>query len=475
VDILKSQISAIVGSDNVVTEPAELEPYYKGSIGFIPERPPLMAVKPGNDGEIKAILKTAAIHKTPLTPFSSNKNGHGASIPDIPGITIDLRRLNHILSFDENARNAVVEPGVTFAQLQKVAKEKGLKVLTPIDLPADDSSVLSSYLEMAPLYAWPKFGPETLLNIEMMIPSGDVIKTGSTYLPIMADKQSTPIFHVPALVDKMWFGAQGTFGIATKGTVRLKTAYEDQQVLFIPFNSFMECAPVLQEIRRIDAGIELFLANPAYLAGLLCDDGDAYDKLKQELPPVTGVLVLSGEKERTEYQRLDLLDLAKKMNFKIEDALPGDANAAEKLLAEIESPQGYNRFEKLKGAYNVIPFMAMAMQLPIFSMVLGQMAGAFKYDPNNIGQMLLPVEPSRFHFQYSFYSDPTNPQDHFLVKKFYEVFSSTLIKMGGFFSRPYGDWAAQVYSKATAYKAIVKETKAVLDPDNIMNPGKLDL
>ncbi len=473
-DMVTKQISVIVGSDNVILDPEGLAPYAKGNISFLPDRSPLLVVRPGNEEELKAVLKVASINKIPITPTSSTKNGHGASIPSIPGMTIDMRRFNKILSIDEYNRNAVVEPGVTFAQLQQEVSKKGLKVLTPIDLP-DDASVLSSYLEMAPLYAWPKFGPETLMTMEMMLPSGEIIKTGSSYLPIFEDKQAVPIFHVPALVDKVWFGAQGTLGIATKGTVRLKNAYEDNKVLFMPFNAMLEASPLLKEIRRIEAGTEFFLANATYLAGLLADDGDTFEQLKKELPPVTGVMVLSGEKERIEYQQLDLIDLAEKMGFKVEESLKADENAATKLLAEIASPKGYTRFEKLKGAYNVIPFMCMGMQLPIFSMVLGQMTGAFGYDPNNIGQLLLPVEPTRFHYQYSFYSDPTNPQDHFLVKKLFEVFSGTLIKMGGFFSRPYGEWAQAVYAKATAYKALVKETKAVIDPDNIMNPGKLGL
>jgi FAD/FMN-containing dehydrogenase len=474
VDTVKKQIGAIVGSDNVIDDPDALGPYYKGNISFLPERPPLMAVRPGCDEEIKQVLKIAGRKEIPVTPFSSNRNGHGASIPTIPGITLDLRRLNKVLSIDDYNRNAVVEPGVTFADLQKAVGEKGLKVLTPIDLPAD-SSVLSSYLEMAPCFAWPRFGPETLMTMEMMLPSGDVIKTGSSYMPIFAERQATPISHVPAFVDKVWFGAQGTLGVATKGTVRLKNVYADREVVFLPFESFMACPPILKEIKRMDVGVEFFLANNTYLAGLLAEDGEAFEALKATLPPITGVMVLEGEKERIEYQKLDLLDLAQKMNFKVEETLAADDKAGEKLLKEIDCPEGYGHFEKLKGAYNAIPFMCMAMQLPIFGMVLGQMAGAFQYDPSNIGQLLLPVEPSRYHFQYGFYSDPTNPADHLLVKKFFEVFSGTLIKMGGFFSRPYGEWADQLFQKATAYKALIKETKAVMDPDNIMNPGKLGL
>jgi FAD/FMN-containing dehydrogenase len=61
------------------------------------------------------------------------------------------------------------------------------------------------------------------------------------------------------------------------------------------------------------------------------------------------------------------------------------------------------------------------------------------------------------------------------TKMLFDTLSGTLIKMGGFFSRPYGEWAEKVYDKATAYKGLVKEFKAVIDPVHIMNPGKLGL
>jgi hypothetical protein len=155
--------------------------------------------------------------------------------------------------------------------------------------------------------------------------------------------------------------------------------------------------------------------------------------------------------------------------------LPGDAEAPKKLLAEMDQPQGYTRFEQLRGSYHAIPFMCMAMQLPIFSFVTTQIAQSFKVDKKEIGEMLVPVEPSRFHYQYSLYSDPSNPQLHMRDKKLFEVLSNNLIMMGGYFSRPYGGWATKVYEKASAYRELLKEFKAVVDPDGIMNPGKLCL
>ncbi len=87
----------------------------------------------------------------------------------------------------------------------------------------------------------------------------------------------------------------------------------------------------------------------------------------------------------------------------------------------------------------------------------------------------MPVEPSRVHFQYSFYYDPSDKKEYAKVQQLYQVVSSTLIKMGAFFSRPYGEWAGKVYEKADVYKSMLKKIKHEVDPDNIMNPGKLNL
>lgn len=473
-DILIDQITSIVGPENLVTNPELLSPYGEGNIGFIPSRLPLMAVRPANVEELKSLLKVATMHKMPVTPFSSSKNGHGASIPTTPGMTIDLRRMSGIQLIDERSRNAIIEAGVTFASLQDQAKQKGLRVMTPVDLPAS-SSVVSSYLEMSPLYAWAKYGTEFILNMEFLLPGGELQKTGSAIIPVFNEKPYVPLTTVPAYMEKVWFGAQGTLGIATKAVIKLKTDFAEKKVLFAAFPSFSAALPALKEIKRNDIGQEMFFANAAYLAGMLTDNRAQYEKIKADLPPVTLVTVLRGEPERVAYQWADLKDIGAQFKFEVQEKLGADGDASEKILAELDYPEGYERFAKIKGAYNVIPFICMAMQLPMFEFAATQMSGAFGYEKSNIGELLLPVEAGRFHHQYSFLSDPANPKDHLLVKKFYEVLSSTLIKMGGFFSRPYGEWAAQVFAKATAHKAMVKEFKAVIDPEHIMNPGKLDL
>ncbi len=472
-DIVIGQLNSILGKDNVITDPNELSAYSDGNLTFIPPRSPIFAVRPSNSEEIREILKVAALNKIPVTPSSSAGSGHGGSIPAVPGITIDLRRMKNIELIDTSSRNAIIEPGVTFSELQEKAHEQGLRVLTPVEITAG-SSVLSTYLDMVPLFSWPRYGTESILTMETLIPNGELIKTGIAAIPVI-DKPYFPFGTNPSYINKIWFGAQGTLGIATKAVIKLKTLHKTVKTLFIPVNSFEESFPVLKELKRFGYAVEFFLANPTYLAGMIADDEQELSEIAKTLPPVTAVIVLRGEEEEVEYQREDIAELCAKFKLDCLEELSGVENAASKILDEIENPGGYEKRKSFKGGYCVIPFICMLPQIPMFRRVLGQMTQAFKYNSADIGELFIPVEPARGHFQYSFRYNPENPQEMMITKKLFEVLSGALIKMGGFFSRPYGNWAELVYGKAGAYKTMLRNIKETIDPENIMNPGRLNL
>jgi FAD/FMN-containing dehydrogenase len=306
-----------------------------------------------------------------------------------------------------------------------------------------------------------------------MLPSGEILKTGLAAIP-MVDRPYFPFGTNPSYLNKIWFGSQGTLGIVTKAVVKLKTDFACKRVFFVPFNAFHESLNVIREMKRLDYAVELFLTNPVYFARLFADGVDE-QKLRELLPPVISVVVLRGEDAEVEYQMKDLAELSEKMGFRLLDELPYFSNASESILRELDYPEGYRRMRSIEGGYSVIPFICTATQLPMFAMVLSQIAGAFGYDVKRVGQVLLPVEPGRVHFQYSFFYNPQDPKDIGIARTMFDILSSTIIKMGGFFSRPYGTWADLVFAKAGAYKSLIKEIKRQLDPEAIMNPGKLNL
>lgn len=470
-ELVQDQIRGVVGPEHFITDAEGLRAYTGLNIGFIPPRLPLMAVRPGTASEVRDVLKVANRHRLPVTPFSSSTHGHGASIPTLPGLTIDLRRLNGISLIDTQSRNAIIGPGVTFAQLQQEAGKHGLRVLTPVDLPAD-SSVVSTYLEMGPLFAWPRYGTESILTMEVLLPNGELQKTGSAALPVFNDKPYMPLMTPPVYLERVWFGSQGTLGIVTKAVVKLKTAHDSKKVLFATMPSMAASLEAIKEVKRLDYATEFFVADGTYLAGLLAEDRRQFDRLKTSLPAATLVMVLRGEPDEVAYQDADLHDLAARLSLELCTSLPQVGDAAQRILKEIDQPNGYLGFKELKGAYHVIPFMCMGMQVPMFTGVATQLAQAHGFDPSDLGVMLVPVEASRFSLHLSLFSAASQSQS---THQLFDGLSSTLLKMGAFFSRPYGEWAGQLFAKATSYKALIKVFKETIDPQGIMNPGKLDL
>ncbi len=93
------------------------------------------------------------------------------------------------------------------------------------------------------------------------------------------------------------------------------------------------------------------------------------------------------------------------------------------------------------------------------------------YPSDEIGFYLLPIERAR-----AFYCSVDlhfSPDDASHVHLLYEQLCEKLVENGAFFDRPYGKLAELVYSRTEMYSKYLKQIKNKIDPNNIMNPGKL--
>jgi glycolate oxidase len=209
-DILKS-ITEIVGKDAVITRHADLEKYSHDEtedLSFYPE----VVVKPRTAEEISALLKLCNEHLIPVTPRGAGTGLAGGALPVLGGLLISMERFNKILNIDEQNLQATVEPGVITEEFMNAVADKGL--LYPVDPASKGSCFIGG--NVAHGSGGPrvvKYGTirEYILNLEVVLPSGDIIWTGANTLKYASGYNLT----------QLMIGSEGTLGIVTKIVAKL--------------------------------------------------------------------------------------------------------------------------------------------------------------------------------------------------------------------------------------------------------------
>ena len=167
----RSKLVAILSEERVYDDLETLERFSRDQ-SFVPQRRPDFVVYPESVEEVQKIVQLANETRMPVIPLSSGLNLHGAAVPDHGGILINLSRMNKILTMDEKNLFVLIEPGVTYEQLQDYLVERGYRVMIPFGVPAK-RSVLSSYLERDPVMAAPSFeyGNYLIMDTEIVLPT----------------------------------------------------------------------------------------------------------------------------------------------------------------------------------------------------------------------------------------------------------------------------------------------------------------
>ena len=177
--------------------------------------------------------------------------------------------MNKIIEIDEENLFAMIEPGVTYKQLQDELAPKGFKVMVPFGAPAD-RSVLTSYLERDPVMAAPCFedGNFLIMDTEIVLPDGELFHTGNW---ASGGRPGSPAGPIRNNVFRLWTAAQGTFGIMTKMVVQISYIPAARKIFFIPFKALADAIEPMKLIQRREIGAESFIINSFNLAALLTD------------------------------------------------------------------------------------------------------------------------------------------------------------------------------------------------------------
>jgi FAD/FMN-containing dehydrogenase len=472
---LTKELAEIAGTESVATDDSNLENYSVDQ-NLIKTRKPSCVVYVKNTEEVRDVVRYANKSCIPVTPRSSLVRFYGASVPSQGGILMDLSRMNRILAVDEPDLMVKIEPGVTWAQLQKELEKYGMMVCQPL-LPHGKKSVLTSALEREPIII-PKYEyNETFLSGEVVLGNGALFYLGSAMGK--SHKGGSPEGFLPSA--RLFTGAQGTLGVIT--WANLKAAYLPamDKLFFIPFENIENLIKAAYRIQRLMLGNECFALNSLNLAAILAGDtSNKLEVLRASLPPWTLILCLSGFKRqpqgRIEYEEEALMNISSELNFKPSTSLPGVTQSGDTIINMLRKPWAKDTYWKnlYKGACRDVFFHTTMNRVPEFNNTMETLSYKHGYLNNDISFYLQPIEQGRICYcQYGFHFDPDDAAEAEKVHRLYLEASETVTNMGGIFTTPYGPQAEMVYSRAAAFPRVMKVVKNAVDPNNIMNPGKL--
>ncbi len=222
-----TQLKNIIDATDVLIDDDNLKKYGKDETEDLVYKPEVV-VKPQTVVQISKIMKLANTLKIPVTARGAGTGLSGAALPIFGGIVISMERFCNILKIDERNLQAIVEPGVINYTFQEEVKKVGLFY------PPDPASWGSCSLggNVAHSSGGPKavkYGTtrDYVLNLEMVLPNGDVIWTGANTL-----KYSTA-YNLTHLM----IGSEGTLGIITKIVFKLIPLPKHNLLMLVPFTS----------------------------------------------------------------------------------------------------------------------------------------------------------------------------------------------------------------------------------------------
>jgi FAD/FMN-containing dehydrogenase len=483
----EKKLAKIVGAGNMSRQKTILDEYSR-DMSFVNTVKPDYVVKPRNSDDVAKLVKLANDMQTPLVPVSSGPpHFRGDTVPGTGGaIIIDLSKMKKVIRVDRFHRVAMVEPGVTFGELIPAVEKEGLRLNMPL-MPRKSKAVVGSMLEREPVvmpkYQWDISDP--LACVEVVFGSGEMFRTGQAAGPGTIEEQwaaggaqKTPYGPGPAAWYRLIQGAQGTMGIVTWASLRCELLPKLEEPFLVGSSELDRLFELVHWLIRLRLVNECLVLNNTNLAAIMAQKwpGD-YPDLKASLPPWVLFFNVAGynyfPQDRVSSQIKGISDITKRIGLEAVRAV-GRVSAAEMLkMVQRPSDEPYWKL-RYRGACHDIFFITTYDKLEGQVGVMYELANKFGFPASDLGIYLQPiVQGANCHCEFNLFFDHKDPSELKRVKDLSTKATSSLMATGAFFSRPYDRIARMIVNRDAAYVEALTRVKEILDPNHVMNPGKL--
>lgn len=422
--------------------------------------PPSVVVKPANASEVSQIIKVANEYKIPTTPIGARTGLSGGALSIYEGIGLSLERLNKILEIDEQNLQVTVEPAVITQVLRETVAEKGLFY------PVDPSSMGSCWIggniaENSGGARAVKYGvtKDYVLNLEVVLPNGDIIWTGANTL-----KNSTG-YNLTQLM----IGSEGTLGVITKAVLKLLPKNSHNVLMLVPFYKAQEACEAVSAIFRagiIPSALE-FMERDAIDWTLKYHDDisiNVDDKVQAHL-----LIEVDGN-----YQEILMLEAEKIMSvveqFEIDEVLYADTedtkNALWKMRRSVAEAVKANSIYKEEDT--VVP-RYMLPELLTGIKRIGTKYGFKSVCYGHAGDGNLHVNIIKGDMT----DDNWQTQVPLGIREIFELTVSLKGTLSGEHGIGYVQKNFMDIAFSRSHLELMESIKRVFDPNNILNPGKI--
>ena len=416
--------------------------------------PPAGVVFAQSTQDVSDTLRLASQYATPVIPFGVGSSLEGHLLAVQGGISVDVSRMNAVLSINAEDLTVTVQPGVTRKQLNEAVKSAGL--FFPID-PGADASIGGMSATRASGTNAVRYGTmrENVLALEVVTASGEVIRTGTRA------KKSSAGYDLTRLM----VGSEGTLGVMTEITVKLYPLPEAVMAATCSFATLADAVNTTIEIIQLGVPIarcELLDANTVRMvnqhskltlregAMLLMEFHGSPSSVKEQVQTVQTLAQDHGgaafEWANTPEERTRLWTARHNAYF-----------------AGVQSRPGCRAIT----TDTCVPISKLAQAL-LDSVTEAEEAGLPYFMVGHVGD-------GNFHMGYLI--DPLVPQERVVAERLNTQLVDRALRLGGTCTGEHGVGLHKmdflVSETGAGAVDMMRTIKRALDPQNILNPGKI--
>jgi D-lactate dehydrogenase (cytochrome) len=450
-DAAIAEIKALIG-DRLSTAKAVREQHGRDESYHAPAPPDAVAFARSTE-EVSAIVKICAKHKVPVIPYGTGTSleGHVAALRG--GVCIDVSQMNQVLEVNTADLDVRLQPGVTRKQLNEYLRDTGL--FFPID-PGADASLGGMAATRASGTNAVRYGTmrENVLSLTVVLADGRVIRTSKRARKSSAGYDLTRLF----------VGSEGTLGVITELTLRLYGIPEAMSSATCWFKDIDGAVNTV--IQTIQAGVPV--ARIEIADDVQMDAINRYSKLNMPVAP-TLWLEFHGT-ERGVQEQAEMVQAIAAENGGADFAWTTNPEDRKRLWQARHDAAYANKALRPNGQV-----WATDVCVPI-----SRLAECIAETKKDIDASFIPapivghVGDGNFHL--TLVLDPNEPKDVAEAERLNNRLVARALALDGTCTGEHGvgygkvDFLVAEHGEAVS---VMRTIKKALDPDNLMNPGKI--